>query len=402
MGRRSNRFKLLPPALCGGYSHRPSLYQPLPPMDGIKLLTDLFANVPDVDADVGRAGEGRIAEFAPPPAPPPPTEGRTPTVVERGNAALRRLRGFIGGIQLEFVKDLLRGEEGSFFADKLTELAGIVEAIPSTGETDGQGSSALAHLHYFAGGQANWYITEKDKGCAGDRKDGVPPQSQAFGLADLFGDGGELGYISIAEILANNGELDFHWKPQTLEQIRNDPDQATTPPEPKPTAVETPHLSGYQFGTTSDNGLRFHEFAFTRFGVSRRLLAQQAAPNGASATWVMFEETAGNMRPAGAAHNEFSALDWLLKQCAALGYDLRGIYPGDVTLNEVLTLFGMQKEKVGSYWHVTKGDETICRTPVNADDLWRELCRIGWVDLGTTDAEVHAETEVREIESSHE
>lgn len=33
-------------------------------MDGIKLLTDLFTNVPDVDADVGRAGEGRIAEFS--------------------------------------------------------------------------------------------------------------------------------------------------------------------------------------------------------------------------------------------------------------------------------------------------------------------------------------------------
>jgi hypothetical protein len=80
----------------------------------------------------------------------------------------------------------------------------------------------VAYLHYFAGGQANWYITEKDKGCPDDEDyggPGGPPQQQAFGLADLFGDGGELGYISIAEILANRGELDLHWTPKPLSEI---------------------------------------------------------------------------------------------------------------------------------------------------------------------------------------
>jgi hypothetical protein len=45
-------------------------------------------------------------------------------------------------------------------------------------------------------------------------------QVQAFGLADLFGDGGELGFISIEEILENGGELDFYWTPKTLGAIR--------------------------------------------------------------------------------------------------------------------------------------------------------------------------------------
>jgi hypothetical protein len=45
-------------------------------------------------------------------------------------------------------------------------------------------------------------------------------QHQAFGLADLFGDGGELGYISIVEILANGGGLDFYFTPKTLKEIR--------------------------------------------------------------------------------------------------------------------------------------------------------------------------------------
>jgi hypothetical protein len=90
--------------------------------------------------------------------------------------------------------------------------------MPKTGEQDGKGEQATAYLHYFAGGQASWYITEKDAGSPDD--DPGTGQIQAFGLADLFGDGGELGYISIAEILENGGELDFHFTPKTLAEIR--------------------------------------------------------------------------------------------------------------------------------------------------------------------------------------
>ncbi|HWY30601.1 MAG TPA: hypothetical protein VNX46_07615 [Candidatus Acidoferrum sp.] len=139
---------------------------------------------------------------------------------EKYNLALRHLRSlehFMGPVQRAVVRDNFRGEEKEYFFECIRSLAELVANLPQTGETDGQGRQAVAHLHYFAGGQANWYITEKDKGAPDDEVKGV--QHQAFGLADLFADGGELGYISIQEILANGGELDFHFKPQTLAEI---------------------------------------------------------------------------------------------------------------------------------------------------------------------------------------
>lgn len=46
-------------------------------------------------------------------------------------------------------------------------------------------------------------------------------QLQAFGLADL-GYGGELGYISIVELLECGAELDLHWTPQTLAEVKRE------------------------------------------------------------------------------------------------------------------------------------------------------------------------------------
>ena len=153
---------------------------------------------------------------------PAVAEPETETVAPRRNTkmdavrALKVLNGFIGPSQLRCVASAMRGEEKQFFFDKMVELANVVSTMPKTYEQDGKGEEAVAYLHYFAGGQASWWIIEKDKG-AGEEP---PEQHQAFGLADLFGDGGELGYISIVEILANNGELDFHFTPKTLKEIR--------------------------------------------------------------------------------------------------------------------------------------------------------------------------------------
>ena len=112
----------------------------------------------------------------------------------------------------------MRGEERQWFAQKLGELAGIVGTMAKTYEQDGKGDAAIVYLHYFAGGQASWWIMERDAGSPDDEIPGQ--QAQAFGLADLFGDGGELGYISIADILANGAELDFYFTPKTLGEIR--------------------------------------------------------------------------------------------------------------------------------------------------------------------------------------
>lgn len=67
-------------------------------------------------------------------------------------------------------------------------------------------NSALRAAH-------NWYITERDMERA---------QFQAFGLAVLFGDGGELGYINIVELIRNGVELDMYFTPCTLEAIRKE------------------------------------------------------------------------------------------------------------------------------------------------------------------------------------
>ena len=183
----------------------------------------------------------------------PPLAGCTPlglkpkkiSNVELVNQALRDVNfladnGFLGASQRLALISGFRGEEKQFFFDKVAEYAARVAAMPKTGETEGQGNAAVAHLHYFAGGQANWYVTEKDKGAPDDAENGVPPQSQAFGLADLFADGGELGYISLAEIISCGGELDLYWTPKPLDVIRGDDDLPQEPPEPAKIALTPP------------------------------------------------------------------------------------------------------------------------------------------------------------------
>jgi hypothetical protein len=141
-------------------------------------------------------------------------------------AAWLSSNNFIGGGQLRCMLESAghrcrkgdEPEEHEFFREKFVELANLIDRMPHTKQTEGQGREAIAHLHYFAGGQANWFITEKDVGNPGEEPS--ERQWQAFGLADLFGDGGELGYICLPEIINNNGELDLYWTPKTLEEIK--------------------------------------------------------------------------------------------------------------------------------------------------------------------------------------
>lgn|GEM_PF-3345536 len=124
-------------------------------------------------------------------------------------------QGFIGTSQAEAVAAGMLGEEANFFAEKMIELRARIEQMPATYQTEGKGENAVVWLHYFAGGRANWWIIEKD--CEAE-------QLQAFGLANLFGgptgQDAELGYISLTEILDNDGELDFHFTPRTLRELK--------------------------------------------------------------------------------------------------------------------------------------------------------------------------------------
>ena len=120
------------------------------------------------------------------------------------------LRRFMPTDEIDTLLDNVRGEEGEYFVGLILGTWAHIQAMPKTYEQDGKGDQAVAHLHYFAP-SADWYITEKDKEVT---------QHQAFGLADLYGDGGELGYISIVELIRNGVELDLHWTPKTLAEVR--------------------------------------------------------------------------------------------------------------------------------------------------------------------------------------
>lgn len=141
-----------------------------------------------------------------------PRSAHPPATKPDAVTALQTLRGFIGNIQLRVIGDACRGEEKQYFFDKLVAIADIVTRMPKTYETDGEGDNAVAYLHYFSP-SCDWFITEKDEDSDGEG------QIQAFGLADL-GYGGELGYISIAELIALNVELDLHFTPSTLALIK--------------------------------------------------------------------------------------------------------------------------------------------------------------------------------------
>lgn len=123
--------------------------------------------------------------------------------------ATRALHPFISAAQLQIIGDGCRGEEKAFFKAKLVEMGERVSTMPKTYEQDGKGDQAVVYLHYFHGG-ADWYITERDM---------EDEQLQAFGYADL-GYGGELGYISIEELVANGVELDCYWTPRTLAEVK--------------------------------------------------------------------------------------------------------------------------------------------------------------------------------------
>ena len=113
--------------------------------------------------------------------------------------------------QFKCVQELMRGEEGQFFADTINRMADIWANTPKTYETDGQDKTRLARLHYYTC-CADWWIIEKDSDpdSAG--------QIQAFGIADL-GMGPELGYISIPELLEVGTELDYYYAQQTVAEI---------------------------------------------------------------------------------------------------------------------------------------------------------------------------------------
>lgn len=111
---------------------------------------------------------------------------------------------------LVLARHCVKGEEQQYFRDKVVELAKLIATMPKTYEQDGKGDQAVAYLHYFSP-SGDWYITEKDQ----DEE-----QHQAFGLANMGEP--ELGYISIVELVKYGVELDLHWTPKTLAEVKKE------------------------------------------------------------------------------------------------------------------------------------------------------------------------------------
>ena len=131
------------------------------------------------------------------------------------------LVNYIGAKQRSRIADILHGAERECMAGILIELAERIKKAPVTYQTDGQGRNAVAWLHYFAGSSANWWITELDVDAA--HQWALDDYDQAFGVANLFGhsaNDGELGYISIKELIENGAEMDLFWTPKAIKELR--------------------------------------------------------------------------------------------------------------------------------------------------------------------------------------
>ena len=126
------------------------------------------------------------------------------------NGIDQNLLNYISRNQAEAIANGMRGEESTYFWGIQKELQDTITAMPKTYETDGQGENAIAYLHYF-NANSDWWITEKD--CEED-------QHQAFGLVSLNGQDKELGYISIFALIKMGVELDLHWTPKTIKEIK--------------------------------------------------------------------------------------------------------------------------------------------------------------------------------------
>lgn len=131
------------------------------------------------------------------------------------------LAPFMGNRQVEATEHLLRrSEERQFYSDKMRELSAIVKSMPSTYETDGKSDAERpVSLRYFGPGDQQWFIIEKDRGDPENKDFG---QTQAFGLADLGMDFPEMGYINIEEITRLGAELDYHFTPTTLLEVKKE------------------------------------------------------------------------------------------------------------------------------------------------------------------------------------
>ena len=101
--------------------------------------------------------------------------------------------------QFEFTKELMQGEEGEFFAKKLTELSERCKKFTTDEELVNEDGTHEIAFHYF-GGSTDIFLTQ------------IYENGTGFGYTILNGDVemSEWGYTSLEDLRGTNLELDYH------------------------------------------------------------------------------------------------------------------------------------------------------------------------------------------------
>lgn len=171
------------------------------------------------------------------------TRSEQPALVRKSSVGRMAIPEAVQRIMPKSQQKVVRNSDE--FGEVLTRLDAVAAKLPGVGFTgdskngllaklkkDNAGDAALIDvmkrnsgllstvwLHYFSGG-SDWYITEMDR-------PGIEDQ-QFYGYAVLNNDWlmAEWGYMSIEELTTTRGvELDFHWKPRTMLEIRQEHDE---------------------------------------------------------------------------------------------------------------------------------------------------------------------------------
>lgn len=124
-------------------------------------------------------------------------------------AQYQHLASFLPKRQAVVIFNLMFGDEGEHYANKMAEIATLLPTIsPPYGQREA--ADPTVYLHYFAG-RCDWWITERDNL--------DEAQWQAYGFADI-GYGPELGYISIEELIQHPAvELDLFFTPRPRSEV---------------------------------------------------------------------------------------------------------------------------------------------------------------------------------------
>ena len=221
------------------------------------------------------------------------------------------VRPFLGVQQASVTDQLLQGEEKAFFSDKMWELQEIIRQMPETYETDGKPDSERpVSLRYFGPNGAQWFIIEKDRGDPENEGPGLPEQTQAFGLADLGIGYPEVGYINIPEITQAGAELDYHFTPRTLLEVKQEHYPDLLPPEHRPVELRNaaqmppPHRDPAHAARALEHSLETlgqHDIILSsKDGGSRTFNARQYLEDGLRRGFTVIEDPDGTFRWQGA------------------------------------------------------------------------------------------------------